>query len=840
LDDVVTNQNFLRSRSEAIAGGLYEIIHASGFVPFGSVEVQSRLRTLTEQLIDLLLGNDGAKGPAKQIGAALADLHVFEPELIGLSQEYLFSQFTHDLPTERSASLLPRLAEMMGALASGYFGRAQQIILREQEEIRSAYTTAQEKLEHSVRQSEERYRSLVESADQAIFILDADGVFTFMNGSAANQLGGRPRDYVGKSMWDLFPQSVADSQMEAVRAALRSQQLQISESVTVLQGNEHWRETSLQPMIGPSGQFETVLGMSTDVTERKEAEAALKVYSERLAVLRHIDQAILTAQSPRAIAEATFEHVQQIIPCWGLKVILYDFQAKEYLVLAGDMEGFETGARYPIEDWKMAEQMRKGDSVLLSDIAEIGERSDMWRMLREKGGRALLNVPLSAHGELIGAFNVIADRTGVYIDQHAEVVGEIASSLAIAIQNAQLLESERKARNENVRLLDQIKRHAKQLEQRVGERTRELTALYEVTAVANEYLDLQTILDKSLDRALITLRCVAATIHQLNEESGHVSQSSRAILSGGTGLLTDFDEIGDQLARRVVDSGRTLEIQELAEQLGDPRVLGSGRLRKFVGVPMIAAGQVVGVLSAFRDGSSAFTSEEVALLGSIGDHLAGAIENARLREHAEQSAVLDERSRLARELHDSVTQALYSLTLFAEAAQDRANDKQLALVQHHLDEIGTTAHQALKEMRLMLYELRTSSRLDEGLIGSIRHRLDAVERRSGVRTHLITDLLEELPANLENGLYRIAHEVLNNVLKHAEASSVLVKLTTEDGQVFMEISDDGHGFDYGAVLAQGGMGLTIMRERAEAFDGKLDITSQPEMGTTVTVVANIG
>jgi signal transduction histidine kinase len=230
-----------------------------------------------------------------------------------------------------------------------------------------------------------------------------------------------------------------------------------------------------------------------------------------------------------------------------------------------------------------------------------------------------------------------------------------------------------------------------------------------------------------------------------------------------------------------------------------------------------------------------FEVEEVALLASIADEIGVAVENARLYEQIEQLAVMEERSRLARELHDSVTQSLYSLTLFAEVGRRAAEAGELEQVIDYLTRLGQVAQQTLKEMRLLVYELRTSALETEGLVRALQQRLEAVEKRAGVESRLVVEAITGLPALVEEGLYRIAQEALNNALKHAAATLVTVRININAEQAELEVIDNGMGFDPAVVGHAGGIGLNSMAERAEQLGGKLTIFSKPGEGTRVRV-----
>jgi signal transduction histidine kinase len=160
----------------------------------------------------------------------------------------------------------------------------------------------------------------------------------------------------------------------------------------------------------------------------------------------------------------------------------------------------------------------------------------------------------------------------------------------------------------------------------------------------------------------------------------------------------------------------------------------------------------------------------------------------------------------------------------------------LESAEDYFADLRQIALQSLKEMRLLIYELRPPVLEEEGLVGALQQRLDAVEGRTGMETRLLVDGEGQLAAPVEEALYRIASEALNNTLKHAAATSVTVRIRINDQRAELEIVDDGRGFDPGAITDQGGMGLVTMRERTERLGGTLTILSAPGEGTRVKVI----
>ncbi|MEN8232914.1 MAG: histidine kinase, partial [Thermodesulfobacteriota bacterium] len=208
---------------------------------------------------------------------------------------------------------------------------------------------------------------------------------------------------------------------------------------------------------------------------------------------------------------------------------------------------------------------------------------------------------------------------------------------------------------------------------------------------------------------------------------------------------------------------------------------------------------------------------------------------------AREAAIMAERSRLARELHDSVSQSLYSVSLIAETARHLAEGGDLKNTLASLSELNNTVQQTLKEMRLLIYNLRPEILKKEGFKGAIQQRLDAVESRSGIKGQLIMDGEMDLSELEEDTFYRIIQEALNNILKHSSATKVTVKVQISRERVEIVVQDDGIGFEADAITDKGGMGLISIQERAENLGGTFSFDSSQGRGVLlmVTVPRNI-
>ncbi len=252
-------------------------------------------------------------------------------------------------------------------------------------------------------------------------------------------------------------------------------------------------------------------------------------------------------------------------------------------------------------------------------------------------------------------------------------------------------------------------------------------------------------------------------------------------------------------------------------------------------IPLNYQGVKQGILIVAKDESNiAFNQNEIDLAETIAMDISTAIENEYLNEQTRLAAVGAERQRLARELHDSVTQSIYSLTLLSSGWESMARQGTLADPADAFHRLGVVGQQAMREMRLLLHQLRPTVLEEEGLVNAIQQRLDAVERRANIDTQMVVrGNLEGLPHNIEDELFNIAQESLNNSLRHAMAESVVVRIEEDQGAIRLSVEDDGIGFD--ASKKYSGMGLETMQERANSIAGELSIHSEAANGTRVTI-----
>jgi signal transduction histidine kinase len=249
-------------------------------------------------------------------------------------------------------------------------------------------------------------------------------------------------------------------------------------------------------------------------------------------------------------------------------------------------------------------------------------------------------------------------------------------------------------------------------------------------------------------------------------------------------------------------------------------------------IPLQVRNNTIGLLTLFR--RTDFDADNARLMHIFAGQAAIAIDHAQLTRMVQEMAILEERHRLSRELHDSVNQLLYGISLYTEAALRQLDQGNLDAAKRYLKNIEESDQAALKEMRMLIFGLRPSGLTQMGLQASLAQRLKSVEEKLGLQPSFKWRIISHLEPDVEEMLYGIAQEALNNVIRHANARTVSVRLAESEEHITMTIKDDGNGFEPETV-STGGMGLKTMRERAANQNARLKIDSQPGQGTRITV-----
>jgi signal transduction histidine kinase len=252
-----------------------------------------------------------------------------------------------------------------------------------------------------------------------------------------------------------------------------------------------------------------------------------------------------------------------------------------------------------------------------------------------------------------------------------------------------------------------------------------------------------------------------------------------------------------------------------------------------LGVPLRLQERAIGALAVYTASGALPSETDLSLLTTIADQVAVVVENARLQEQARHLAAVQERQRLARELHDSVSQALYGIALGTRTARTLL-DRDPSRAGEPLDYVLTLADAGLTEMRALIFELRPEALETEGLVAALQKQAGSLHARYGLAVEATFGPEPPVGLAVKEALYRIAQEALHNTVKHAHARHVEMRLWEGDDGVVLEVRDDGQGFDTGAAYP-GHLGLHTMQERAQGVGARLQVESGPKQGTLIRV-----
>ena len=448
----------------------------------------------------------------------------------------------------------------------------------------------------------------------------------------------------------------------------------------------------------------------------------------------------------------------------------------------------------------------EGNPVQITDVrdyldqllvhADLTEFQRRWYDPIREHYASYIGFPLMVRKQLFGGLVFYYQDRHEFDSEDLELGAMLGEQAALAIENARLQQAEQA-------------------------RQRELQILLDVAETANSSLDMNEVVAKTLDLLVALIGASRAGVIFADVSTGQL----------GPYILRPPREIDPvdlapllQAAQNVHASGETLYIAP------DPE---AGLLEPGALLPLQTRGQILGILGIIGSEGSTFTPKQLTLFKSIADQLGVAIENASLFEKAEDAAIAAERNRLARDLHDAVTQTLFSASMIADVLPkiwERTPEEGL----RRLEELRQLTRGALSEMRTLLVELRPAALVDTDLGDLINHQVNAFIGRTRLPVEFNRTCQQNPPTEVKEMFYRIVQEAFNNIAKHAEATHVSLTLNCLPGQAALTIQDNGVGFDFQSAMSEG-LGLGIMQERVHSVGASLEINSRVREGTQLHI-----
>jgi PAS domain S-box-containing protein len=694
--------------------------------------------------------------------------------------------------------------------------------------------------ERRIAEQEQQYRAVFEATTDGVIITDPEtSAIVEVNPAFCRMFGYSRAELLGRRATSLVhPRS---------RAAVAAYRREVA-----AKGQSHASAVALRKdgspihldLLGRTFTFRgqaAQLCVSRDATEQVRALELLEQrVDERTRELRSVLQIARDVASTLDVGrllDVILDQLKTVVDYTGASVYRLD---GEWLVSGGRRSANAayanaTELRYRASAWgPYWATLARGEPILVGDVT--GD-TPLARQFRHIVGRALLRspfgfvrsclwVPMLVRERLVGLLSIVSDQPDHYGRREAELAFAIASQAAVAIDNATLYAE------------------AQLLADHAERRSEELAAVLELSRDLGSTLRLGPLLSLILDRLQRLVPYTGAGILVVEGDRlrqwQHRGPLSEAEAFGISYAIADWHEVWPVLASgqpiligNVLDDSREATVyRALVDTPAHERLR---YIRTCLWVPLVVRDRLTGVLAVTSGEEHAFTPHQAELAAAVASHAAVAIENARLYEQARGRAALEERQRLARELHDSVSQALYGIALGTQTAQGMlADEGNTSAAVDPLAYVMDLAEAAMAEMRALIFELRPESLQQEGLVSALQKQIDFVRARHRLDVSAKLSAEPPLPLGAKEALYRIAQEALNNTVKHAAAKHVTVSLAQENGSVVLHVADDGVGFDPGGSFP-GHLGLVSMHERAQALGGSFEITSAPGRGTRTTV-----
>ena len=752
--------------------------------------------------------------------------------------------------------------------------------------------TERKRNEEALRASEAELRALFEAMTDLIFVIDGEGRHLKVALTNPSLLYRPPTEITGKTLHDILPTGQADEFLGHVRHVLRTRQSVHFEYRLAINEVEMWFEATVSPMLEDS-----VVWVARDITVRKRAEEALAQSEGRLRQIIETEpecvkvlgaNGSLLEMNPAGLAMIEADSLEQVR---GKSVYRYiapgqreAFVALTEKVLRGgsgtlefELIGLKGTRRWldthavPLRD---SEGRASGLLAITRDITErkraeaaLKESERLYRTVIEQATENIFLIDVEtrrivesnrAFREALGYSEEDLERMTLY-DVVAADRKSVDRNLRRTLEEGRASVGERRYRRKDGTFLDVeaggsiIVRDGRQtlvaVAHDITERARAQHLLEERVATLSGIaggltLDrpTETLVGDLARSAVGTSTAVACGMVLIGEEDGAVD------LFGAYGFPEGYTEGLRQAYRTGVDSPsleafrtrRPVLVHDLrsfilAEQLYAPvhRFVREAPWDVVYSLPLISRGRALGAIFFCFLPDQEPSEDEKVFLRAVADQAAVAVENDRLFSEARGKAALEERQKLARELHDSVSQALYGIALGVETARELLPEDPVRAAEP-LDYATTLAEAGMTEMRALIFELRPESLEKEGLIAALEKQAAAVQARHGIRVE--ADLRGEPEASLEvkEALYRVAQEALHNTVKHARAANVKLKLEERPEGFTLGISDDGGGFEPQNDFP-GHLGLKSMRERATRLGGTLEVTSEPGYGARILV-----
>lgn len=675
--------------------------------------------------------------------------------------------------------------------------------------------TPRKQAEERLRASQQQFSAIFDNTLDAILVTDDEARYVDANQVACELLGIPSDKLIGMRVTDFADPALEPEEFERIWTAFLAEGTQQEWEYPIYRADGTVRivEYSAKAHFLPHRH----VSFLRDITKRKLAE-------RRAQILHQLTAAISGALTPEQVADVV---VGQGVATLGgsLAVVCrLDGAQLEILNTSGVPEHVYERYRNLTLDFHVpiTDAMRSQQPVWIETLdAYITAYPHLKDSLQATGSKAVAAIPLLVHGQTLGGIGISFPHNRTFSEEERSFILALAQQCAQALERARLYQSEQSAR------------------EAAEARAARIARLQAVTAALSEALTMDEIARVVVHEGQAALKAATGALNLLvDDDTFEVVYTTSSRLAESE--RERWRRFPADLSFPVSDAVRTrqplwLETDE-ERNARYPAILPLSEIYPgaWAIVPLLVGEEAIGAVSWTFDKNQRLSEEERAFMMALGLLCAQALERARLIEQEKLKAVLEERQRIARDLHDAVSQTLFAANMMAQSLP-RLWERKPHTIPGRLEELARLTQGAASEMRVLLLELRPTVLLESKLSELLGQLVQIARARS--RQLAITITIEgapALPPDVHLAFYRVAQETLNNIIKHSGASQVVVHFASDQGRAELRISDNGKGFSVQETAS--GFGLEMMRERAQEIGATLEMTSQAGQGSEVALV----
>ncbi len=830
----------LDHRSGTVVEAWYEALRSSALAFRSPAEVRSHLWDIWDDAEAFLLSEGGLPRDAEAIGARFVPLRLM-PEATGQIVRALLEELLENSPRHVDQVLRGRLSTLIEGLLAGLHQATERNLLEQQEKIREAYA-------RSLRRAEEQLRiknAGIESSLNAVVLFNLQGEVTYVNSAFLKMWRYRSEHQVVGEHIGRFGEWRGD--IEETLRLLGEEGGWMGELVGVrADGSRFDVQASVSAVPGDGERPTHLMVFFVDITERIETQRALRQRAAYARFLNLIGEEIAGERTTKGVLERAVHLAQETFDLHQVAVLLPD-RDRQVLEVAAVASPIDDAAcevcSLAVGEGITGYVAQRNETVVVGDVSTDPRYI---RLLSAKGlTRSEMAVPIRIGGRVAGVLDAQSPAYDAFSGSERVVLETLADQIAVALENARLYQA----------LQDELTRR-EEMEQALRRSVQRLETVHEIDQAILGAKSREEVAGPLLEKVRQLVPCERASIDVFDFEAGEVRVLAAIQIVGENRVAagTTFPITQRQLLFEMLGQHQVVHVEDLRQLPQSSPLISAlckdGIRSALVGAVM-AQGELIGMLSLGSRQLSSFKPEHKPIVAELADTVGIAMQQARLldsiRQHRERlsrtmarlaEAEETERRHVVRELHDRVGQNLTALDINLSVVLSNLDRHDLEDLRARIDDSLSLVAQTNQMIRQLMIDLRPPVLDDYGLLPTLHWYGDRFSLRTGIAVAVRgrEEAAADLSPHVENALFRIAQEALNNIAKHARADQVTIALTADEEVLRLTIRDDGAGFrPEGEQGERKSWGLLTMKERADSVGARCRIESEPGEGTCVTV-----